>query len=217
MCRARDDASGLGGSARIAAQLIVAKRDHAMTEIYCELTHRAAAVPAAPAEQQRAALAYHLEHIRRRIGEVLGDGIDIGVARPSPPLSIPISIRVELFFKESSLRNDLSRLIEAEAEAAGLAVYVDLNTKVLQKRLDVVAFEADPRAAIAAVREALPRVPVSFEAAGNDRLGMKRYAVIAHNIGRIADFDDRETMDEVDGVLAQRLPAMGGYRRCGKS
>lgn len=188
-----------------------------MTEIYCEFTHQATATLEAPAEQQRAVLAYHVEHIRRRIAEVLGDGIDIGVARPSPPLSIPIATRMELFFEESSLRNDLSRLIEAEAEASGLAVHVDLNTKVLQKRLDVVAFEADPRAAIAAVREALPRVPLSFNAAGNDRLGMKRYAVIAHNVGRIADFDDREAMDAVDGVLAQRLPAMGGYRRCGKS
>jgi hypothetical protein len=189
----------------------------AMTEIYCEFTHQAPATPEAPAEQQRASLLYHIGHIRRRIAEVMGDGVDIGVARPSPPMSMPISIRMEFFFEQSSLRNDLSRLIEAEAEASGLAVHVDLNTKILQKRLDVVAFEADPRAAVAAVREALPRVPLSFDAAGNDRLGMKRYAVIAHNVGRIANFDDREAMDAVDCVLAERLVAMGGYRRCGKS
>ena len=188
-----------------------------MTEIYCEFTHSAPAVLATPSAHQWALLACHTESVRRRITEVLGDAVDVGVARPSPPLSIPIATHVEIFFEDSSLRNELSRLIEAQAEALGLGVHVDHNTKVLQKRLAVVAFEADPRAATAAVRQDLPRVPLSFNAAGNDGHGVKRYALIAHNVRRITDFDDRKTIDAVDGILARRLSGSGGYRRDGSS
>jgi hypothetical protein len=188
-----------------------------MTEIYCEFTHSAPVVLAAPRAHQVALLACHTESVRRRITEALGDAIDVGIARPSPPLSAPMAMRVEIFFEESSLRNQLSRLIEAQAEALGLAVHVDHNTQVLQKRLAVVAFEADPRAATAAVRQDLPRVPLSFNAAGSDGRGVKRYAVVAHNVRRIADFDDSKTIDAVDGILARRLAGSGGYRRDGNS
>jgi len=187
-----------------------------MTEIYCEFKHGAPVVLAAPLAQQLALLACHTETVRRRIVELMGDVIDVGVARPSPPRVFPIATHVEIFFEESSLRNQLSRLVEAEAEALGLAVHVDLNTSVSQLRLAVVAFDADPRAAIAAVRRDLPHIPLSFDAAGNDDAGVKRYAVIAHNVRRITDFDDRRTIDAVDGILARQLSA-GSYRRCGRS
>ncbi len=187
-----------------------------MTEIYCEFTQRAKpAIDALGGEPLL--LVDAVREIRRKISEVLKDRVDVGIARTFPAHGNPTAVFVEFFFEESSIRNQLSRMIEAEAESHGVMVRVDHNTLVLQRRLAAVAFAADPRAVVAVLRGDLPNVPLTFRAAGIDSDGTSRYAVIAHNVRHIENFDDRQVMDAVDGVLTRRLQAQGAYRRYAKS
>ena len=95
----------------------------------------------------------------------------------------------------------------------GLTVRVDHNTLVLQRRLDAVAFAVDPRVVVEALRGDLPEIPVSFRAAGLDGEGMSRYAVIAHNVAHIENFDDQQVMDRIDSILTRWFPASASYRR----
>jgi hypothetical protein len=185
-----------------------------MPEIYCEFTQHA---ESALVEREAQPVVDIATAIRERISAIFKGRIDAGVARTFPAASSRAVVFVEFFFDESSIRNQLSRMIEAEAESAGVMVRVIHNTLVLQKRLAAVAFAADPRAVVAALRGYLPNVPLSFRAAGNDDDGMSRYAVIAHNVRHIENFNDLEVMDAIDGILTRRLLAPGTYRRYAES
>jgi len=184
-----------------------------MTEIYCEFTQYTAEPALVALGGKPLRLINIVREIRRTISEALKDRVDVGVARPVPARGNATAVFVEFFFDESSIRNQLSRMIEAEAESRGVIVRVDHNTLVLQRRLAAVGFAADPRAVVATLRGDLPNVPLTFRAVGTDSDGMNRYAVIAHNVRHIESFNDREVMEAVDEVLARRLRAPGAYRR----
>ena len=185
-----------------------------MTEIYCEFTER---VESCVLARKQKSLFDAVEEIRRIVVEELADRVDVGVARTFPSRSSSATAFVEFFFEESSIRNQLSRTIEAEGESRGLLVHVDHNTLMLQRRLDAVAFAADPRAVMEALRDDLPNIPLSFRAAGIDGEGVSRYAVIAHNVSHVENFNDREVMNAVDGILTRRFLASGAYRRYARS
>jgi hypothetical protein len=189
----------------------------AMTEVYCEFTQRTVEAPPAVLRGKRSLLLEVVREIRQRISDLLKGRVDAGAARKFPLRGDPTAVFVEFFFDESSIRNQLSRMIEAQAESYGVMVHVDHNTLALQRRLAAVAFAADPHAVVAALRGELPSVPLTFRAAGADSDGMRRYAVIAHNVKHIENFNDADVMDAVDGILTRRLPMQGAYRRCAKS
>ena len=87
-----------------------------MTELYCEFAECVVEPsPSAPASI-RPRLVDRVDEIRRIIAEALTGRVDVGLARIFQ--RTPAAAFVEFFFEESSLRNQLSRMIEEEAECA---------------------------------------------------------------------------------------------------
>lgn len=188
-----------------------------MTEIYCDFVRGTSDSSPGPLKYRVSALIDAVEEVRRTIGNALQRTVDVGIARTLPPRFNPIAVYVEFFFDESSVRNELSRRIEAEAEVHEMIAHIEHNTLVRQTRLDMVEFAANPRAVTEALRSEIPNVPLSFRYAGSEDAVMRRYEVIAHNVRHIENFNGRETMDSVDRILGNRLFAMGGYHRCTRS